>query len=514
MRRRVFLGAIVLAAFGLPAATAASTTGPDPHTKPLLDGCQRFGAGVIALTTPEWVYVDHAHVLAQKATGNPLAGARTVEGVATDVHPAGDDEFYNHDFNDLDAAVHPDPGFGGLVEAGGSDIGLEWEEAQVPQWAWPSIDDHVRASGSFIWDCGHWGQGSADPTGTANFIPYDPVETGKDLSSHGAIRGEQTELHPLYELATTRAHAAGLLGGVPSVLSQLDVWINSDGSWAHAEEECSLVGLPAAANRACSRYRDVGGRYAYRLKLGPKPAGGTLVVNPVVVHGQSTIHVPVSVVPDPLDGTVAVSFTVPHTKSLERFGITVQAGWTNETTPVVLHHVTLDSMRVFHSLDGPSEPNLNPVANGPEQTPDPAEWAAFASVDGLWQQVPASALRGIHEPAPHEIEVIPLHMSFDVWLPAGVQPTVFFTTRECDIPLMNCLQDRFGAVPTGAPFTEIGYNDHPGRIETPGTHLGLPLAAGTATYEPGANPQHTANEDLSDYTCDGPCYALTVTDAS
>ena len=59
-------------------------------------------------------------------------------------------------------------------------------------------------------------------------------------------------------------------------------------------------------------------------------------------------------------------------------------------------------------------------------------------------------------------------------------------------------------------FTELGFNDKPGRIELGNT--GLPLTPGQAVYEPVVNPVPTnSNEDYSDAACGGPCYSLTAT---
>src|SRR5205823_1442597 len=144
--------------------------------------------------------------------------------------------------------------------------------------------------------------------------------TLKDLANPGAIRGEQTELHPLYELASFRKDAAGFLKGVsgPRVLQHLDVWINGDGGPALSEEECSLFGLPngsaAASTPACPRTRDVGGRYSYTMRLGPDPAsGGRIVVDPVMRHSETDPalrNVPVGVRTDQSAGTATVSFTL------------------------------------------------------------------------------------------------------------------------------------------------------------------------------------------------------------
>jgi hypothetical protein len=499
---------------------AAPSAPPDSHQQPLVDGCQRSNAMQLTLTTPEWVYVNRSDILAARAQGDQTAGRQSVEGVVADIHPAGDDLFVNHDYNDIDIGVAVDPQYQGLVASGNGDgqIGTEWEGTLIPTWAWPAVGDRVRESGSWVWDCGHWGNGPADDTsGVSQLLPYDPEETLKDLAQPGAISGEQTELHPLYEVATTRANAAGMLQGVPGgrELQRLDVWINGDGGPALSSEECALMGIPsagAAIPQGCNRFRDVGGTYSYSLDLG-KPAG-TLMVNPVVVHPETDAalrSIPITVTPHADTGLVQVSFTLPHQQAAQHFGISVEAGWSK--APAAVHHVvTLDSMKVNATLDGPTEPSINPVPvpqDGPvhEQTPDPGEWVMYASVNGTWWQFPASLVGQVTAG-----QTLAVNHTFDFWLPAGVPPTLYVSGRECDIPLIVCTHDHYGAPPTdrSAPFAEVGYNDKPGRIEM--GNQGLPLAPGQAVYTPILNPVRTnTNEDYSDAACGMPCYALTAT---
>ena len=96
---------VTLAVLLLSAPAAAS--GPDSHSQPLLDGCQRSDAMELGLSTPEWVYADRASVLAARAAGDPLAGTRTITGVVTESRPAGEDLYVNHDFNDMNVMVQP-----------------------------------------------------------------------------------------------------------------------------------------------------------------------------------------------------------------------------------------------------------------------------------------------------------------------------------------------------------------------------------------------------------------------
>src|SRR5947207_14725247 len=106
------------------AATAAS--GPDSHTQPMVDGCQRSNAMDLTLTTPEWVYVNRSDVLAARLAGDQTAGRQTVDGVVSDIHPAGDDLYVNHNYNDLDISVVPDansPSTGLVASGNGGDLG-------------------------------------------------------------------------------------------------------------------------------------------------------------------------------------------------------------------------------------------------------------------------------------------------------------------------------------------------------------------------------------------------------
>src|SRR5438094_5727715 len=116
-------------------SAAAAASGPDSHTQPMVDGCQRSNAMDLTLTTPEWVYVNRSDVLAARLAGDATAGRQTVEGTVNDIHPAGDDLYVNHDYNDLDIGVLPDAKTGGLAASGnGGDLGLEWEGTLLPTW--------------------------------------------------------------------------------------------------------------------------------------------------------------------------------------------------------------------------------------------------------------------------------------------------------------------------------------------------------------------------------------------
>jgi hypothetical protein len=535
MRRVALLAAVATIAATAGLVPSGAGGRPDSHVQPLIDGCERSNAS-IALAVNEWVYVHRAQVLAARLRGDPTAGRQTVEGVVTDSKPSGDDQFISHDYVDFSQDVKVDPAYAGLIGTGDTAgfMHTEWEEARVPQWAWPQVGDRVRESGSYIWDCGHWGNGEADPTkGISQFIPYDPIETAQDVVHRGTITGEGVELHPLYEIATFRSDAAGLLGnqtaGTP--LQHLDAWISGDGTPAYREEECAMRGIVPAISIAfestiCPRFRDVGGHYSYTIDLGAKPdPASTIAIDPLVVHPETDAVLaatPVLITPDPSAGTVTVSFDLPHLASSPiHFGISLEAGWT--LAPAAVHHViTIDKIHVNATLDGKTEPSINPISSGKpkEITSDPGDWVLFLAVNGHWWQIPPDLLsvQGHRFNAVEAGDDFVPARTFDLWLPAGVAPTIFVSGRECDIPLMDCAPDRYGAPQTdfSRPFLELGFNDKPGRVEDPfsigGGDVPLEMTAGTAIYEPVVNPNPVSSDErFSDAACGGPCYTVTAT---
>ena len=190
---------------------------------------------------------------------------------------------------------------------------------------------------------------------------------------------------------------------------------------------------------------------------------------------------------------LTVSFELPHAPAPQRFGITVEAGWTKDVA-AVRHHISLDSIHIERSLDGDSEPNLNPAGAPGEQTPDPGDWALYASAGGMWTRLPLYEVT--------DDLTIPLGITFDLWLPPGVTPKLYVSGHECDEPLMDCRREAYGAVARPLEFLELGFNDRPGRIEHLGA--GVPFVAGTATYHPVANPDPGSGSRISPTRSAGP----------
>src|SRR5207247_10133979 len=98
MRRTIRLLTAVVTFVAVGMVPSPLRAGPDPHTQPLLDGCQRSDALILGLSTPEWVYVNRLQVLTDRVA-DPRSGRRTVIGIVRDIHPAGDDLFYTHAFS-------------------------------------------------------------------------------------------------------------------------------------------------------------------------------------------------------------------------------------------------------------------------------------------------------------------------------------------------------------------------------------------------------------------------------
>ena len=134
----------------------------------------------------------------------------------------------------------------------------EWEQGTLPFFAWPTEGDRVTLWGSWIWDCGHF-------------------------TTKGKVTGERTEFHPLNALVVNRRNSYRAKPGE----SETNVFISSDGNYAHAEEECALSHHPDpndpgkydAGYRACVQaagheQQPLEGKYSFFVPAPPKPSPG------------------------------------------------------------------------------------------------------------------------------------------------------------------------------------------------------------------------------------------------
>jgi hypothetical protein len=468
-------GALAAACLAAPAAALADHPVSDAYNKPLDDGCQRNVPGLLSYTSPEWVFVN-SHTA--KDTVQHL------EGVVRDPHTAGEDLPEEHLSYDMDFNVLPDPGYTGLAggspEANGGKgsgnwdtspeskdefgtLHLEWESGALPTYAWPDDDDRVSIWGHWIWDCGHWGEGfdftapgADDPTAplTHNGDYLLPGETESELvgiPDSQNIRGEQTELHPLQALVVTRARPWQPV--VPE--SQTDVFISTNGTAAHADEQCArdvkpVPGQPvygpdftACTHQAENEYQAIGGRsYEFFVPAPPRPSAGAQLryreVPRVRGSGASEQVTPTA------DGLkVRVSFDRVAAGKPEGFGASYFVGWEGDTTAPPDHlRITLDSITVHHALDpNPDRPQQSAVP--------PGEYNLYIDANGYWNFVggrgPTGAVTGGSPPewvpglgAAMDGQTFPnIDRTVDLFVPRGKPFRLLVDARECDLPHMD-----------------------------------------------------------------------------
>ncbi|HVV36088.1 MAG TPA: hypothetical protein VHC63_05745 [Acidimicrobiales bacterium] len=399
----VVLGAVVVWLFSLVSVYAADH--PDSVHQSIADGCGRTQLGLLgeaALSTklpdhptamPSWVYVD--------GDNRP----KTVEGTVLGTHTAGTDLFGVHDTYDLNIDVKPDAAYEGLLstrnaEENPGQIHTEWESGLAPLFAWPDAGDRVRETGSEIWDCGHWQDGSRRIP-ESDYVPGDPLgDAGIEK-----VGGEEIEIHPIAELATWRAAGNFVPAGRTTAVhaSQLDVALSNQGGKAKAVENCAIP-LPHQqsgvvrrflAGSGCSRLQKIAGRdYTYELK--PPVARPS---SKAVLHVQQDVHfghhapVPVvSVKNDVVHVTVPFA-SVPASDGVQDFGATWHAWWTRDNTPTRRYRVTLESVTIYNNLDGDSSAGyFNPTL-----TPN-GEWNMFVDVNGNWVN--------LHDPRPGHTDYV------------------------------------------------------------------------------------------------------------
>src|SRR4051795_9166542 len=97
--RRIARSMLLAVGAMLSVAAIAHAAGPDPVGPPsqsLKDGCQRNIPGLLAQTSPEWVYVHSYDSKFVDSDNTYLA-----EGVAHDSHPSEDDLPQGHKTFDL-----------------------------------------------------------------------------------------------------------------------------------------------------------------------------------------------------------------------------------------------------------------------------------------------------------------------------------------------------------------------------------------------------------------------------
>jgi hypothetical protein len=414
---------VTAAVLGPASALATTDVRPDSQTQPLADGCQRNPAGLLTFTSPEWVYVYKE------------SEPRVVEGTAVSTHTAGGDLPEGHDSYDLNSNINVDPAYAYLLATGnfagnGEETGrlhVEWETGTVPTFVWPTENDRVKLWGSWIWDCGHWGQSTRDPD---YFLPGSGETPGSTN-----VPGERTEFHPMRAMVVTRGNPYQ----PTTTETESDVFISSDGTIAHAEEQCALEHPPppgassygpdysACMQDTSKRRQPVNDRdYTFFVPAPPKPSATATLRWRVVSRISGGPPENVQVQPNGISVTVPFAGFGSNTAALA-YGKSFFVGWSQDPTPPTHLVVKFQELRVIHSLDP------NPDRGTQTGTP-PGEYNLYADVNGYWQFLNnwAPGLGAVSDG-----QLFDLGRKVDIYVPAGKGLRLFVHGRECDLPKIN-----------------------------------------------------------------------------
>jgi hypothetical protein len=459
------LAVAVLPAFA-GAVFADNPPAPDPQTQPLDDGCHRDPAGFLAFTEPEWVYVYR----------NPAI--RVAEGTVNDAHTAGGDLPEGHDWYDLNSDLKVDPAYQYLLAGNEDDPGhlhVEWETGTVPTYAWPTdglqkdAGDGLKVWGSWIWDCGHWGQSFTDPD---YFLP------GSQETNH-PLRGEQTEFHPMLGMVVTRNNPY-----LPQVEeTEGDVFISNEGTTAKAEEDCTLkfpspYPLPyspawtACAHSGLNQRQDVNSRnYSFFIPAPPdKPSPDSQVRYRVEDRGVggSGPQEQVQVLGDGIQVTVPFKGFGGADQTL-RYGKSFFVGWTGDDQNRPAHiQVTFKSIKIVNSLDDPQQP-------APPNPPDtsagvpPGEWNMYVDVNGYWKLL-NEWIPGLD--SVNSGDVLNINKTIDLHVPQGQGVRLLAVGRECDLPKIKpCPATSEVAEDNDDPGTKADVYSSPEAASNPEDHV-------------------------------------------
>ena len=492
---------------------------PDSKQQSIADGCGRTQLGLLGEAALSANLPDHPTAMPSWVYVNGDNRPKTLEGTVLGTHTAGTDLFGVHDTYDLNIDVKPFPAYDNLLSTRNAaeepgQIHTEWESGLAPLFAWPSPGDRVRETGSEIWDCGHWQQGSRRIP-ESDFVPADPLgDAGVE-----DIGGEEIEIHPIAELATWRARGNFVPNGRTTAVhaSQLDVALSNQGGKAKAVENCAIP-FPAKqsdvvrrflAGPGCSRLQKIAGRdYTYELKApGPRPSKkAVLQVQQDVHFGHHAPTPTVSISGDTARITVPFAAVQPTT-DLQDLGATWHAWWTRDATATRRYRVTLESVTIYNNLDGDS----GDAAANPLLTPE-GEWNMFVDVNGAWTN--------LHDPRPHHTDYVPQFGAVPSAKPTpqvfslGRVPSrvvalgnddalhVFSDARECDQPsYVDC--------PTPNELATTGRSAGRAEVSLPNAQLAQHVTRVTMHPQVCAAGASCPEEKNDPATCPRSCYAVT-----
>ncbi len=454
----------------LVAVPGASQGNPDSLTQPLEDGCQRDPAQLLAGTSPQWVYVGR----------DPEP--HLVVGTAVEARPTYTDLFRVHDSYDMNIMLRPDQEYWDYL--GTANLGenlefdlpsqimeVEWEQRAYSLFAWATWRDRVEIMGSWIWDCGHWGQGFDDP---GYFVPGTaPGEPD--------VTGEHTEIHPPRMVVVHRFLPVTSDRGD----SVTDVLISSEGTIAKGVQD-RAAGLCDEAQAAdCPQWVPVNDRdYQFSIRAPPRPQGATEIVWSIVDQGSDNGPGAVINVTD-----TGVDVLIPFagwgtTGDRMVYAQSIHVGW-DVPRPVQHLRLSLQSLEWLAELDGPHPGICDvplPCTGEPQTSQAPDEVNVYVDVAGQWRQLDIPGLAAVGPGDLFELDEV-----FDVYVGADAPWRVYGMARECDQPfILECSAD------------EAGLNDDAGIFNI--TFSG-PVVNGTFVGEGMSSHCEAAAA--------GPCYKLT-----
>ncbi len=424
---RVIQATLAVALLAL-AAPVVGQDHPDSFTQPLADGCERDPAQLIAGTTPQWVYV------------NRDPEPQRVVGTVMDAKPTYTDLFRVHDSYDMNLYLRPDAdhwhflGTANLAEnleweAPAQIMEVEWEQRAYSMHAWATWRDGLEVMGSWIWDCGHWGQTFEDP---GYLVPGT-------LPGEADMTGEHTEIHPPRMVLAHRY--------LPTTSDRgdavADIVISSVGTIAKGIEDRAAGQCDEVLVADCPQSFEVDDRdYTFSIQAPPKPAGATTIAWNILDRGSQGAPTPV-VTPTP----AGIDVVIPadgwdNSGDAMIFAASFHVGW-DTPRPVQHLRVTLDRLEWLAELDGPNAGVCEvpiPCTGEPQTTLPPDEVNVYVDVGGQWRQLMVPGLMAV---APGD--VFELEDQFDVYLSSDAPWRVFAMARECDQPdILECSADEVG----------------------------------------------------------------------
>lgn len=494
MRRVVKALILVVVAGALVGVASVSAAGhprhPTNRDQSLRDGCQRpTFLNLTLVNSPEWVYVDRSPAV------------RVAQGITRVPHPTPVDQPGTHTWFDFNANLVPDRRYGYLIagsrRAGTNNYGgrgesdfaeafgrlhYEWEEGSLPKFAWPSDGDRTTIWGSWIWDCGHWTEGNK-------------------------VTGERTEFHPLSGIAVTRSDPSAARAGE----METDVYISSDGTYAHAVEQCARRMRPHSDGTygsgffGCARnprnFRQPLARsYTFSVPAPTRPArGGRLLLRSVgrAHHGRATVRVRRA-------GNGFVVTVIPRARSFA-WGRSYFARWSGRAPAAARLNVTIQSVLIKHADPDPSEGGVDPAGE---------KWALYLEVNGHWVLLDDWAPSLF---AAQDNMLVHFGRTIPVTLQPGRDLHVFAMGRECDGPSGVTILGHFVPNTKPCPFNTTeskiseGNNDDPGTILDRYASVHAALGTHTTASRPSVIFPETGSITFGDGVQGSDDYELTYT---